>query len=279
MPGVVVDGNDLLAVHRAVLEAAQRARRGEGPSLLEFKTFRMRGHEEASGTDYVPKALARGVGAKGPGRALRGVPGGARGPRARRSSTPSAPTTRRRSTRSSRRPCRLPSRARASRRRSPTSSPRASWSPAPRTRASGTGPGRCGTSTPSPTACASPCGATSGWCCWDRTSRSTVASSRSPAASSRSSGRPGCGTRPSSSPAPSGPPWGWPWAATCPWWRCSSGTSSPAASTRSSTTSPRPTGAGGSASRWCSGCRWAGAWAPGPSTRRTWSPGSPRWRG
>jgi 2-oxoisovalerate dehydrogenase E1 component len=57
MPGVVVDGNDLLAVHRAVREAAGRARRGEGPTLLEFKTFRMRGHEEASGTAYVPREL------------------------------------------------------------------------------------------------------------------------------------------------------------------------------------------------------------------------------
>jgi len=57
MPGRVVDGNDLLAVVRTVREAALRARRGEGPTLLEFKTFRMRGHEEASGTDYVPKEL------------------------------------------------------------------------------------------------------------------------------------------------------------------------------------------------------------------------------
>jgi 2-oxoisovalerate dehydrogenase E1 component len=55
MPGTVVDGNDVLAVHRAVTRAAERARRGDGPTLLEFKTFRMRGHEEASGTDYVPK--------------------------------------------------------------------------------------------------------------------------------------------------------------------------------------------------------------------------------
>ena len=55
MPGVVVDGNDLLSVHRAVRRAAERARRGDGPTLLEFKTFRMRGHEEASGTDYVPQ--------------------------------------------------------------------------------------------------------------------------------------------------------------------------------------------------------------------------------
>ncbi len=57
MPGEVVDGNDLLAVHAAVEKAVLHARRGEGPSLLEFKTFRMRGHEEASGTSYIPKEL------------------------------------------------------------------------------------------------------------------------------------------------------------------------------------------------------------------------------
>ena len=57
MPGMIVDGNDVLAVHRAVRRAADRARRGDGPTLLEFKTFRMRGHEEASGTDYVPRDL------------------------------------------------------------------------------------------------------------------------------------------------------------------------------------------------------------------------------
>jgi 2-oxoisovalerate dehydrogenase E1 component len=60
MPGVVVDGNDVLAVLTAVGEAADRARRGEGPTLLECKTYRMRGHEETSGTDYVPpEELAR----------------------------------------------------------------------------------------------------------------------------------------------------------------------------------------------------------------------------
>ncbi len=57
IPGTIVDGNDLLAVHGAVAIAADRARRGAGPTLLEFKTFRMRGHEEASGTAYVPKEL------------------------------------------------------------------------------------------------------------------------------------------------------------------------------------------------------------------------------
>jgi len=55
MPGLVVDGNDLLWVVRSVRRAAERARRGDGPTLIEFKTYRMRGHEEASGTDYVPE--------------------------------------------------------------------------------------------------------------------------------------------------------------------------------------------------------------------------------
>src|SRR5205823_11172890 len=60
IPGVVVDGNDVLAVVEAVREAAERGRRGEGPTLLEAKTYRMRGHEEASGTGYVPpEELAR----------------------------------------------------------------------------------------------------------------------------------------------------------------------------------------------------------------------------
>jgi 2-oxoisovalerate dehydrogenase E1 component len=54
MPGVIVDGNDLPAVMAAVAEAAERGRRGDGPTLIEAKTYRMRGHEEASGTDYVP---------------------------------------------------------------------------------------------------------------------------------------------------------------------------------------------------------------------------------
>jgi 2-oxoisovalerate dehydrogenase E1 component len=54
MPGVIVDGNDLLAVMAAVGEAADRGRRSEGPTLVEAKTYRMRGHEETSGTAYVP---------------------------------------------------------------------------------------------------------------------------------------------------------------------------------------------------------------------------------
>jgi len=57
MHSVVVDGNDVLEVIRVVEEARVRAKAGEGPTLLEMKTFRMRGHEEASGTKYVPQEL------------------------------------------------------------------------------------------------------------------------------------------------------------------------------------------------------------------------------
>ena len=57
MPGEIVDGNDVLAVTETVRCAAARARRGEGPTLVEAKTFRVRGHEEASGTKYVPAEL------------------------------------------------------------------------------------------------------------------------------------------------------------------------------------------------------------------------------
>jgi pyruvate dehydrogenase E1 component alpha subunit len=46
MPGVTVDGNDVLAVYEATGKAVQRARAGEGPSLVECKTYRWRGHHE-----------------------------------------------------------------------------------------------------------------------------------------------------------------------------------------------------------------------------------------
>lgn len=57
MPGVRVDGNDVLAVRSAVAEAAARAREGEGPTLVEGKTMRMRGHAEHDDASYVPNAL------------------------------------------------------------------------------------------------------------------------------------------------------------------------------------------------------------------------------
>lgn len=44
--GCMVDGNDLMAVYEATYEAAQRARNGEGPTLIECKTYRWRGHYE-----------------------------------------------------------------------------------------------------------------------------------------------------------------------------------------------------------------------------------------
>ncbi|MFP6772591.1 MAG: thiamine pyrophosphate-dependent dehydrogenase E1 component subunit alpha [Alphaproteobacteria bacterium] len=49
MPGVVVDGNDVLAVYEAATEAVARARAGEGPTLLECKTYRHRAHTERAG--------------------------------------------------------------------------------------------------------------------------------------------------------------------------------------------------------------------------------------
>ncbi|WP_207260167.1 thiamine pyrophosphate-dependent dehydrogenase E1 component subunit alpha [Desulfovibrio sp. Huiquan2017] len=52
MPGVVVDGNDVLAVYEAVSEAVKRARNGEGPSLIECKTYRWRGHFEGDACTY-----------------------------------------------------------------------------------------------------------------------------------------------------------------------------------------------------------------------------------
>jgi pyruvate dehydrogenase E1 component alpha subunit len=52
MPGVIVDGQDVLAVYTAVSEAVQRARGGDGPSLVETKTYRYHGH--AGGPESQP---------------------------------------------------------------------------------------------------------------------------------------------------------------------------------------------------------------------------------
>ena len=52
-----VDGNDILAVYDAARRATDRARQGQGPSFLECRTMRMRGHSEADDASYVPKAL------------------------------------------------------------------------------------------------------------------------------------------------------------------------------------------------------------------------------
>ena len=57
IPGVVVDGNDVEAVYGVVLDAAARARAGNGPTLIEAKTMRMRGHAIHDGAEYVPAEL------------------------------------------------------------------------------------------------------------------------------------------------------------------------------------------------------------------------------
>ena len=55
--GNSVDGNNLLEVYRAVENIREKMQAQPGPFLLECRTFRMRGHEEASGTKYYPKGL------------------------------------------------------------------------------------------------------------------------------------------------------------------------------------------------------------------------------
>ena len=57
MEGVQVDGNNILEVYDTVKKYAASMRKNPRPILLEAMTFRMRGHEEASGTKYVPKEL------------------------------------------------------------------------------------------------------------------------------------------------------------------------------------------------------------------------------
>ncbi len=54
---VQVDGNNILEVHKTVSHWAKEIRKNPRPVIVEALTFRMRGHEEASGTKYVPKAL------------------------------------------------------------------------------------------------------------------------------------------------------------------------------------------------------------------------------
>lgn len=56
MPGVTVDGNDVLAVYEATRTAVDRARAGGGPTLIEGKTYRLRGHYEGDPMVYRSKA-------------------------------------------------------------------------------------------------------------------------------------------------------------------------------------------------------------------------------
>jgi len=54
IPGIIVDGQDILAVHAAAGAALERARAGEGPTLLEMKTYRFRGHSRTDPAKYRP---------------------------------------------------------------------------------------------------------------------------------------------------------------------------------------------------------------------------------
>jgi TPP-dependent pyruvate/acetoin dehydrogenase alpha subunit len=56
-PGVVVDGNDVLAVYGVTREAVERARQGKGPTFIECKTMRMRGHAHHDDARYVSSEL------------------------------------------------------------------------------------------------------------------------------------------------------------------------------------------------------------------------------
>ncbi len=66
MESHVIDGNNIIEVYSKVSELAESVRQNPRPILLEFKTFRMRGHEEASGTKYVPQELMDEWAAKDP---------------------------------------------------------------------------------------------------------------------------------------------------------------------------------------------------------------------
>jgi pyruvate dehydrogenase E1 component alpha subunit/2-oxoisovalerate dehydrogenase E1 component alpha subunit len=54
IPGVEADGNDVIAVYQATREAVDRARRGEGVTLVELVTYRRTGHAEHDNQAYVP---------------------------------------------------------------------------------------------------------------------------------------------------------------------------------------------------------------------------------
>lgn len=59
IPGVSIDGNDVMGVYEVVGEAVKRARKGAGPTLIECKTYRHRGHEEGDAEVYRTKEEVR----------------------------------------------------------------------------------------------------------------------------------------------------------------------------------------------------------------------------
>ena len=68
---VQIAGNNILEVYNNIARLADSVRENPRPILVECMTFRMRGHEEASGTKYVPQGTVRGLGQEGPRDQLR----------------------------------------------------------------------------------------------------------------------------------------------------------------------------------------------------------------
>jgi len=66
MKGITIDGNNILEVYKTIKEAREYCITEQKPILIECMTFRMRGHEEASGVKYVPKELFEEWGKKDP---------------------------------------------------------------------------------------------------------------------------------------------------------------------------------------------------------------------
>jgi pyruvate dehydrogenase E1 component alpha subunit len=66
MPGIHVDGNDVIAVHLAAVEAVERARSGGGPTLIECVTYRWRGHYEGDPQPYRTQDEVEGWKARDP---------------------------------------------------------------------------------------------------------------------------------------------------------------------------------------------------------------------
>lgn len=70
--GVSVDGNDAVAVHEAVVEVAERVRNGEGPWMVELRTYRRKGHAQHDPQDYVDPGELRAWEERDPIRRMRG---------------------------------------------------------------------------------------------------------------------------------------------------------------------------------------------------------------
>jgi 2-oxoisovalerate dehydrogenase E1 component len=66
MEGIKIDGNNVLSVYDTIRGVRDYCINNQKPYLIECMTFRMRGHEEASGTKYVPKELFEEWGRKDP---------------------------------------------------------------------------------------------------------------------------------------------------------------------------------------------------------------------